>query len=125
MVEFEYLTPTGRGVCGVTEVPAYERGRGPNVVMFTELPDNKGMSVTNAYELIAEQWIARSGYNPAGAIWIEHYPGTERREPSFDLVGLEWIWSMDHWFAEGPSWKRVSWEFVCEIIPEEDIPSWN
>lgn len=116
-MEFEYLALTGRGVCRVTMVERMRAQMGPNVVMFTELPDNPGMSVTNAFEIIAEQWVARTGIDPSSTIWIEHYP----EEPTFDLVGLTWRWRAGHWTAEDPGWRRVSREFVCELIPEEEV----
>ena len=121
MFRFEYDTSTGVGVCGVTV-----SRRALDFIMLTEIPDNPGMSVTNAVGVIAETIVNEWGLEPWGVIWIEHYPGTGNTEPTFDLVGLKWRLSeRNGWVAAHPKWKRVSWEFVCEIIPEEDIPSWN
>lgn len=69
-------------------------GKAP-VVVITELPDNHGVSVTNAIELIVVQ-LASLFSLPGGTLWIEHY--TDRRDgihdddtwgETFDVVRLD------------------------------------
>src|SRR3954452_20176628 len=45
-----------------------------SVVVLTELPDNAGMSVTNACEDIATRIVQDFGINPQRTRFVEHYP---------------------------------------------------
>ena len=64
------------------------------MVVVTELPENKGKSVTNAYDVIAtEVFYDRLSHIPPEDIrWIEHYTKEELglKEATFDEVFLEW-----------------------------------
>ncbi len=66
-----------------------EPDRDAPVVVCTELPNNPGMSVTNAAERIAAEVIV--GHRlPTPLVWIEHYEegsrGTPEDRATFDLV---------------------------------------
>lgn len=74
-----------------------------NVVIVTERPDNKGMSITNAIEDIALKVCEVFSISYLNLVLIEHYP--ERPgvcgEESFDLVTI----------SKGvPKWRRITSE---------------
>ena len=84
------------GVQSVYGVDAFPTGADTAVVVVTELPCNKGPSVTNAIEAICEQvllyWLP--GYLSSNVIWIERYLcGTAdahgHSEETFDLVQFD------------------------------------
>jgi len=90
--------------------------------MLTELPDNRGMSVTNAFEYIATQVLCQNRLHPGRVIWIEHYPERGRDLPeTLDLVTLEWSEEPDGWTASHPGWRRVSGELVAELLGESAL----
>lgn len=63
-------------------------------VVFTELPDNPGMSITNAVEFLASMvlrdYICKISLARAKAPleihWYEHYPPTKRHDGALDRV---------------------------------------
>lgn len=59
------------------------------VVLCTEIPNNRGKSVTNAAERIAGEVIAAFGL-PVPLVWIEHHPPetTNGKTETFDLVAF-------------------------------------
>jgi len=65
---------------------------GRTAVICTELPNNKGTSITNFAEDLAGLVCTEHGINPAKLVWIEHYPPDDSRtglrhgKPSWDLV---------------------------------------
>lgn len=72
---------------------------GPTVVL-TELGDNPGPSITNAYEeiatvLVTDVWLGNLG-NPENIRWVEHYDQHSyehfsKPEPErFTLVSMTW-----------------------------------
>ena len=68
---YEFTAATGAtATCGLHIV----REGTQLVVVLTELPDNPGMSVTNAAEEIASQVRREFGLDPDQTRWIEHYP---------------------------------------------------
>ncbi len=59
----------------VFDPPRGEQGeKRPVVVLFTELPDNPGTSVTNRIEHLATLLYARLGKPEAIPVFVEHYP---------------------------------------------------
>jgi hypothetical protein len=59
----------------------------PVVVVASEVPDNPGTSITNRVEVLAGLVAREFGIDPAGMLWVEHYPaGGGRREAVFRLV---------------------------------------
>lgn len=57
-----------------------------NTVIATELPDNPGMSLTNAAASVAMQVCQYYEIPLKELVWIEHYPEEPDREETFDLV---------------------------------------
>lgn len=86
----------------------WERYGEPPVVMATELPDNPGMSITNAAEYLATDVWELLGAPEREIVWIEHYPErgpAQRRIPEeFDRVTFT---QTERGFA-GPQWRRLS-----------------
>lgn len=97
-------------ICGVELF--YSMGK--NIIVFTELPENKGTSVTNAFELIATQYYNYKGLNKDEfpIIWIEHYPSSEDREETYDWVELDYN---NHKFCN-PNWKPMFKKTFLELI---------
>jgi hypothetical protein len=96
-------------ICGVDLF--YSMGK--NIIVFTELPENEGTSVTNAFELIATQYYNYRGLDKDEfpIIWIEHYPASENHKETYDWVELEY---KNHEFF-GPNWKPMSKETFLQL----------
>src|SRR6185503_8773416 len=62
----------------------FEAPTGDVVVVATELPDNPGMSITNAAEELAGTVCRDYGIDPERLVWVEHYP--ERLAGSHGLI---------------------------------------
>ncbi len=78
-------------VCGLQ---TGELTDGRNFIVFTELPQNEGTSVTNMVERLVTWVVSMRGYDPANTVIIEHYPkrGEEICEQeTWDLVLPEWV----------------------------------
>jgi hypothetical protein len=59
------------------------------IVVLTELPENRRMSVTNAAEEIATEVRREFGLDPDQTRWIEHYPErqyTYTESPTLNLL---------------------------------------
>jgi len=107
--------------CGLLQALAccrvriWERYGEPPVVVATELPDNPGMSITNAAaQLAADVWDLL-GCPERGLTWIEHYPqqGPEPHErESFAAVSFTWTGGS---FSE-PQWRHLTQEAVEALI---------
>lgn len=75
----DYIHPTPHaGRCRVRVYLPHEEGDAP-VVICSELPDNRGVSVTNAAERIAAEVIGRHGL--AVPVWIEQRTASRRGSP--------------------------------------------
>jgi hypothetical protein len=78
-----------------------------NVAVVTELPDNTGMSITNAAEELAMQVCQYYEIPMAELIWIEYYPQRVGRNESFDRVKFQ----IKHSCFTEPTWEPISdWE---------------
>ncbi len=87
----DYIHPSpGRGRCRARIFLPSEPERDLFVVVCSELPGNRGQSVTNAAERIAGSVIDALKL-PVPLVWIEHYPPytTDGRSETFDLVVLD------------------------------------
>lgn len=92
-----------------------------SVVVLTELPDNPGMSVTNACEDVASRVVQDFGINPQRTRFIEHYPeekmtyhGQEHvRKETFDEIFLTWDRNNR---ASVPKWKPLVKEEVERLV---------
>jgi hypothetical protein len=93
------------------------------VVMLTELPNNPGMSVTNACEEIASRVVQDFGIKPQRTRFIEHYPeemtvlhGREHvRKETFDEIFFTWDVRNR---ADEPHWKPLAKEEVERLVGE-------
>ena len=96
-----------------------EPGQVP-VVLFTELDDNPGTSITNMIEYIAWEAFKLLERPESGMVTIEHYRdrGIVRGKPlykeEFDLVTFTQTASG----FDDPCWRRISKEEVERIIGE-------
>jgi len=80
-------------------------------VMLTEVPDNKGTSITNAFEylatLIKRTWLGE--LPPEAITWVEHYPErseeTNRIPETWDLVTVDWDEARGKYGQ--PHWKHL------------------
>jgi len=121
---FEYRPPS-KGITARCSVAIRRFGRTAArsiVVMLTELPDNPGVSVTNAYEYIATKIVQQESLSPFRIIWIEHYPPQKYcREETFDLVTLEWDEGLSgRWTASHPDWFCITRECAAALIGAEN-----
>lgn len=83
-----------------------------NIVVATELPDNTGMSITNAAEEVAMQVCQFFEIPIAQLVWIEHYAQWGDIDETFDAVDFEIV----HNCLSNPIWKPVSHAMVEELI---------
>ncbi|NET55382.1 MAG: hypothetical protein F6K47_04095 [Symploca sp. SIO2E6] len=83
-----------------------------NTVIASELPDNPGMSLTNAAEEVAMQ-VAGHYEIPLGELtWIEHYPEEPNHEESFDRVDF----SFERGRLTKPRWKPITKEEAIGML---------
>ena len=83
-----------------------------NVVIATELPDNPGMSVTNAAGPLAMQVCQFYEIEPKNLVWIEHYLEEPDEKERFDRVSF----SFDSGRLVSPRWRRISKEEVAQLL---------
>lgn len=114
--DYEFTAATGvKATCGLRIVRDAEQ----TVVILTELPDNRGMSVTNAAEELATQVRREFGLDPDQTRWIEHYPEREtsvhqrphRESATYDEI----IYTWEDYQASEPEWRRLAEEEI-EIL---------
>jgi hypothetical protein len=135
----DYEAPTPHG--GRCRIRIYEDTTELPVIVCTELPDNPGMSITNAAEVIAAEVLANHPdvFDPFALgsirgvsydkpfVWIEHYEdgarGTPEDRATFDLVEFSHYEVRDvlragQWRKEigEPSWKPLDRASVEALI---------
>ena len=98
------------------------------VVLFTEVPSNEGMSITNASETFATAVIQKLNLSPIRSIFIEHYDRLALYDESyvqrndvlgshtFSLITYDW----EKGVASTPSWTHVTKEWV-EVLFKTDL----
>ncbi len=83
----DYIHPTPHG--GRCRIRIYlpDEERDAVVVICTELPNNPGMSVTNAVRSVAAE-VVEAYRLPTPLVWIEHHPpdATDGRTETFEMV---------------------------------------
>jgi hypothetical protein len=98
---FSYRDALGRqGLCQI------ERFVGENiVVVVTELEENTGPSITNAFEQIATQLVQSSSWlkSEKDILWIEHYQHRDGEE-TWDQVKMDY----DDMVYSNPKWEPIS-----------------
>jgi hypothetical protein len=96
--------------CGVSVFP---RQGGGKVVLFTELADNEGTSVTNYIEHLATSIRAGGLVQPEDIVlWFEHYPESPSHAESFDVVSFE---QYDGGYLR-PHWRRTTRQYFESLI---------
>lgn len=75
-----------------------------STVIATELPDNPGMSLTNAAASAAMQVCQYYEISLEQLVWIEHYPEETGHEETFDLVHF----SYNNSLLNVERWQRIS-----------------
>jgi len=88
------------------------QNRNKNIVIMTELPENKGTSVTNACEAIATILFKNHNINPEDTIYIEHYH--RDKKDTYDLIMFNKINQSTETnlfpyplLVHSPKWKRL------------------
>jgi hypothetical protein len=122
--------PANAGIEARCRLRAYAHD-GKAIFLLTELPDNPGMSVTNAIDQIATKLLAQYMVEPSEAIFIEHYPADSARpQDTYDEVTLNCrqratLDGKHHpWIAENPQWRRLTLEEV-EIVTGANLSPMN
>ena len=101
----------GRDSC--CDIEVHRRSDGKHVFIATEVPENRGTSITNYAEHLATAMRKQHGLKPEDVIWIEHYPeAKDRRKESFDLVRFAVVGNTFH----TPVWTRITEQVVDELI---------
>lgn len=109
--------PFPHGYPAVCHAAVYPRQDRPPMIILTEPPENRGMSVTNAIEYLATAIFNHPrfrqvlGEDPRDCLWIEHYPETDVREETWDMVYLAWRQENGEWTAVGeePRWYHLDY----------------
>ena len=102
---------------------------------LTELADNPGTSVTNAFESVAAQVCDFYGLDGADVVWVEHYPDArtprEREwgapdpifEEHFSAVNFGAIEARaEGWLFESPRWSHLEQSQLENLIGAPWVP---
>ena len=86
-----------KGLNGCNSVCDFEIKEGPHervLVIATEIPDNPGTSVTNAWPILADllykEVLNRCKVEPGMVVWVEHYPERRSFSETWDRVFMDW-----------------------------------
>jgi hypothetical protein len=91
----------------------HRRSDGKHVFIATEVPENRGTSITNYAEHLATAMRKQYDLKPEDVIWIEHYPEAKhRRMESVDLVRFAVLGDT----FRTPVWTRITEQAVDELI---------
>jgi hypothetical protein len=132
-----YYKPPWVGVQAHCRLRIYREGE-CSLVIWSELADNRGMSVTNYAGELATKIVEQYGLEPKQTMFVEHYPAAAyrevRREESYDLVVFDWqdvdtVFNPMLWtriagervkqVASHPQWRRLAVEEVERLTGEE------
>ena len=95
------------------DIEVHQRSDGKHVFIATEVPANRGTSITNYAEHLATAMRKQHGLKPEDVIWIEHYPeAKDRRKESFDLVRFAVVGDT----FRTPVWTRITEQAVDELM---------
>ena len=123
----DYIHPTpGRGRCRVRVFLPSDPELDLIVVVCSELPGNKGQTVTNSAEQLAGEALSNFAL-PVPLVWIEHHPPetTDGLVETFDLVvfGHYEVREIVRAVDEGPikevgppTWKRLDRRSVEVLV---------
>jgi len=102
-----------RGCDSSCDIEVHRRSDGKYVFIATEVPENRGTSITNYAEHLATAMRRQHGLKPEDVIWIEHYPeAKDRRKESFDLVRFAVVGDI----FRSPVWNRITEYAVGDLI---------
>ncbi len=113
---FHFTNPHNRAIsqCWVRVYGHPERA----TVIWTEIAENQGMSVTNAAQYLASQLQEEFTLDPLETIWIEHYGAFSyedgHRKEEYNLVQLSW--NAEDRRYEKPQWSPLDKEKVEYLI---------
>lgn len=88
-----------------------------NTVIATELPDNPGMSLTNAAASAAMQVCQYYEISLEELVWIEHYPEEPAQAEAFDLVHFR----INNSLLEVEWWQRMSTEKAEQLLRDLSV----
>src|SRR6516162_6956535 len=95
------------------DIEVHQRSDGKHVFIATEVPANRGTSITNYAEHLATAMRRQHGLKPEDVIWIEHYPESrDRRKESVDLVRF----AVEGDSFRTPVWNRITEYAVADLI---------
>jgi hypothetical protein len=95
------------------DIEVHRRSDGKHFFIATEVPENRGTSITNYAEHLATAMRKQYGLKPEDVIWIEHYPeAKDRRMESFDLVRF----AVEGESFHTPVRTRITEQAVDELI---------
>lgn len=106
-----HYRPRWSGYAAHCRVRLWRNDHGQHIVMFTELPDNKGMSITNYSENLASRIRQMFGLDVDTTYWIEHHPSSPARQRHADFTKqfdqITYTWDLLTYTADDPEWKRL------------------
>jgi hypothetical protein len=114
MNTFTYIPSSNRfpAQCGIEVY----HGSQSAVVIVTELPDNEGMSICNAFEDLILQVAKAFELDPGRLLWLENWEAWKVCEGApYDREEEEWIkveFDWDGRLASKPRWMPVTASFV-------------
>ena len=85
---------------------------GAHLVMFTEIPENVGTSITNRSEHLATTVCKEFQLDPTKTVFIEHYPLRGQFKESYALVTYTWQGAT----AKGAQWKYIPLEDATTLL---------
>lgn len=107
--------PDGNAVC---RRRIWQVGGALTVIAFTEVEENEGMSVTNAYERLAAMTLNDyQTLDPAKIVWIQHEAPValhKGQNEELDLVRLAGLYkaSGGMWLWESQYGGEIAWRFL-------------
>jgi|SRR5208337_4627232 len=110
--------PASAGQRNFCHVGVFTASNRRPLVVISEHPDSRGVSVTNASESIAKEVCLRFAMNPGLAIWIEHYPPRPDRLP---IRTRKTGFSRD--VFDSATWDIV--EYDCSELAQICNPKWR
>lgn len=127
----DYIHPTphkGRCRVRIFEPDAEGNPGDHHVVVFSEVPENEGQSITNAIEQLAGEVMLANALPTNATIVIEHYPAAAhvfpaREDETYDLVTFEHaeaepVLRGGEWRVElgAPEWSHLDREAVATLV---------
>lgn len=91
-----------QSICEI-EVSKQERHQ---YVIVTEIPDNPGMSICNAFEDLFKSVVKQFKLDPENLIWVERWPKWTRLEGGYDQDEERWA-RVHHRNGYNPHWKYI------------------